>query len=82
MTILVLWKPLTFWDEEQINFIKEEEIKNKLKNDKDFYQKRSEYYDKQNEIDELENEQEDIYEEMVKMWKKYWITRDELYKYI
>lgn len=82
MTTFVLWRPLTFGDEEQINFIKEEEIKNKLKNDKEFYQKRTEYYDKQNEIDELEWEQEEIYEEMFELGKKYWVTRGELHKYI
>lgn len=82
MTTFVLWRPLTFGDEEQINFIKEEEIKNKLKNDKEFYQKRTEYYDKQNEIDELEREQEEIYEEMFELGKKYWVTRGELHKYI
>lgn len=82
MWILVLWRPLVFWDIEQIEEIKKQEIKDKLKKDIDFNRKISKYNDLQNEIDEIERDQEDIYEELIEIAKKYWVSEKEFYKFI
>ena len=80
MTTLILWKPLTFWDEEQIEYLRKQEIKLKIQEDKEFNNLRSEYHDKQSEIDELELEQENLYAQMSKIAvKKYWINKKDLW---
>lgn len=78
---MVLWRPLTFGDEEQINHIKREENKAKLSSDSDFKDKLAEYRRVQSEIEELEQEAEEIYSELVGIGLNYGIQENEIYQY-
>ena len=82
MTTLILWRHLTFWDEEQINFINIEKLKQKLNKDNDFTWKLAEYHKKNREVEELESEAEDLYTELFKIASKCWVSRDVMYKFI
>ena len=80
--IEVLWRPLTFWDVEQIEYIRKRDVQAKLKSDWDIVKLKRRFDSIQGEVDELENEQEDIWLEMVEKAKEYWVKESELHNYI
>lgn len=81
MGTLVLWRPLTFWDEAQIEEIKKQELKFKINSDDKFKNLISEYREIENKINELEDERESKWAEMEILWKKYWINKNDLWKF-
>ena len=82
MTTMILWRPLTFWDEAQIEFIKDNDIKIKLESDKEFINIRNESRELDNKIESLETERDKLYSELEVIGKKYWIKKNSLYKFI
>ena len=82
MTTMLLWRPLTFWDDEQIEFIKDNDIKIKLESDKEFINIRSESRELDRKIEELESERDELYSELEVIAKKHWIEKNSLYKFI
>jgi len=82
MPTLILWRPLTFWDEEQIKEIKRREVQDKLMKDDEFKTTVSEYRDIEREKDELENELDNKWSELLVIAWKYWVWNDQLYRFI
>lgn len=79
----LLWRPLTFWDEEQIAFIKKEErtqqipkhIRKKIeKIDKDIKNIESEIFNLEDEISDLESEKFNLKVKKEELCAEYWIT--------
>lgn len=82
MWTLVLWRPLVFWDIEQIEEIKKQEIKDKLEKDDDFIEKKKRYNILEKQIYQLQDEQNWIDFELKQIAKKYWVSEKQLYKFI
>lgn len=82
MPTLILWRPLTFWDEEQINFIKENENRAQLTKNSEYLSLKKDYTDKQIEKDKLEEEIDDLYNQLADICVGMWINRNDARKYI
>ena len=82
MATLILWRPLTFWDEEQIQEIKFIEQKSKIKGDSEIQELVKEYKELEYEIEILQSESEDKYSEILLRAWKYWISKNELFRVI
>jgi len=82
MWTLVLWRPLVFWDIDQIEEIKKQEIKDKLKKDDDFIEKKKRYNILEKQIYQLQDEQNWIDFDLKQIAKKYWVSEKEFYKFI
>lgn len=77
---LICWRPLVFWDEEQIKQIEIDKNLDKVRNDDDFKDLVSQYRKVESKIDELTSESESIYCEIKNICGKKWIPRDMIWR--
>ena len=81
----ILWRPLTFWDEEQIKEIKKQWARADLNNIDWLTAKKNEYHSLQRKLEEIENEIDETYIELKDLadpiLKKYDISKNDLFYY-
>lgn len=82
MTTRILWRPLTFGDDAQIEFIKDNDIRIKLESDTEFIRIRNESRELDFQIEKLESERDELYSKLEVIGKKYQIKKKSLYKFI
>jgi len=71
---------LEFWNEEHIAKINRDMLIDKVRDDDDFKDLKSEYNSIQQEIEELENESENIYSKITEIAIKKWIHQNDVRK--
>lgn len=66
----ICWRPLTFWDEEQIKELKKGSLTAILNKNFDFRNLKDKYYEVWKNIEELENDQENYYSKLKDIVRK------------
>lgn len=86
---LINWKPLTFWDESQINELNKQKILDCVAFDDEFIFKKKQYMSNESKIDSLKEYSnqlvDELYDIIKENCKKSWLVpplRNQLYLYI